>query len=78
MAEQKFQKGSKEWMMFQDFWKLCQKYWIVEDGDEYWDSLVDNAGDFVRRYDNTHFAKELAYGFVESQEVKYREEHKQG
>ena len=41
MASAKFNKGSEEWMMFTDFWNLCQKYWIVENTDEYWDSLVD-------------------------------------
>ncbi len=72
MAEVKFPKGSEEWQMFTDFWKLCQKYWIVENSDDYWDSLVDNAGDFMNKYD-TYFAKQLAIGFVESQDRKWRD-----
>lgn len=35
MSAVKFSKGSEEWMMFTDFWQLCQKHWEVELTDEY-------------------------------------------
>ena len=31
MASTIFPKGSDEWMMFQDFYKICQRYWLPED-----------------------------------------------
>ena len=40
MASKKFAKGSDEWMMFMDFWNLCQKFWISEDTDEYYEQLI--------------------------------------
>lgn len=72
MAEQKFPKGSVEWDMFQQFWRLCQKYWIVEDAEEYWDALVKDASDFMDKYD-TFFARQLVAGFVENQDKKWRD-----
>jgi hypothetical protein len=46
MASVKFDKGSEKWMMFMDFWKLCQKHWEPEDNDEYWDNLINDCDDF--------------------------------
>ena len=36
----KFQKGSEMWSMFVEYWDLVQKYWNVEDVDEYWDCMI--------------------------------------
>lgn len=36
----KFQRESEMWLMFTEYWKLVQKYWNVEDVDEYWDCLI--------------------------------------
>ena len=52
MASKKFNKGSEEWMMFTDFWNLCQKYWVVEDSDEYWESVISSANDFYKKYNH--------------------------
>ena len=38
--EKKFAKGSSEWMMFMDYWALCQKYWKPEKTDEWWDEVI--------------------------------------
>lgn len=65
MAEIKFIKGSEEWMLFMDYWGLCQKYWNPEDNDEYWNSLIDAAKEFHKKY-GTEFAKALAKALVES------------
>lgn len=35
MAAKKIVSGSEEFQMFQDFWKVCQEFWIAEDSDEY-------------------------------------------
>lgn len=63
MASKKFNKGSEEWIMFMDFWNLCQEYWEIEDTDEYWENLVKNADIFYRKH-NHRFARELAIAFV--------------
>lgn len=72
MAEMKIGKGMTEWQMFTDFWKLSQKYWVVEDENgAYWDGLVREAGEFARKY-GTDFAGRLALALVDSRDSEYR------
>lgn len=65
MASVKFEKGSREWYMFQDYWRLCQKFWIMENNDKYWDDVVDESGDFIEKYKDIDLAKGLACAFVD-------------
>ena len=69
--EKKFAKGSSEWMMFMDYWALCQKYWDPEDNDDYWESVVKETDVFYRKY-NSEFAKSLALTLVNELERKSR------
>lgn len=69
--EKKFAKGSSEWMMFMDFWTLCQKYWDPDDNDDYWESVVKETDVFYRKY-NSEFAKSLALTLVNELERKSR------
>lgn len=73
MAAVKFQKGSEEFMMFQDFWNLCQKFWIPEDDDSYWEALVNEINIFLQKYQFLHIAKELAMSFSIAQDKKLKE-----
>ncbi len=72
MAGVKFQKGSPEWYMFQDYWRLCQKFWIPEDGDKYWDDLTGEASAFWMKHKNMPLAKYMALAFIDSQDGQYR------
>lgn len=66
MAEVKFLKESEEWLLFKEYYGLCQKYWEVEeDNDEYWRNLIDDANKFTKKY-STEFAMALAKALVES------------
>ena len=69
--EKKFAKGSSEWMMFMDYWALCQKYWEPDDNDDYWGSVVKETDVFYRKY-NSEFAKSLALTLVNELERKSR------
>lgn len=69
--EKKFAKGSSEWMMFIDYWALCQKYWEPDDNDDYWESVVKETDVFYRKY-NSEFAKSLALTLVNELERKSR------
>ena len=69
--EKKFAKGSSEWMMFMDYWTLCQKYWEPEESDSYWENLIDATDDFYKKY-NSEFAKSLALTLVNELERKSR------
>lgn len=72
MASKKFNKGSEEWMMFTDFWNLCQKYWIVEGSDEYWESVIRSANDFQKKYNHILLSRRLALAFVDALEDVFR------
>lgn len=72
MASVKFEKGSKEWLMFQDYWKLCQKFWVPEDNDEYWEMVKDTTDDFYEKYKDIALAREIAGAFVKVMEKQYK------
>lgn len=74
MAEKKFSKGSEEWQMFQDYWKLCQKLWILEESDEYWEQVIKLSQEFHEKY-NTVFSKHAAIALINSLDEKYKKEH---
>ena len=56
--------------MFMDFWNLCQKHWIAEDTEAYWDSVVKDVNAFGKKYNDSYFAKKIAYLLVEYLEYK--------
>ena len=68
MAEVKFSKGSEEWLMFMDYWNLCQKHWQVEDSDSYWEQLVNDTNRFYEKYKSIEFARHVALAFINTQE----------
>ena len=72
MASKKFSKGSEEWLMFTDYWTLCQKLWIVEDDDNYWNDLIDSVNEFYEKYKSIPLAKELALAFCNAQDLAYK------
>ena len=66
----KFEKGSKEWCMFRDYWSICQKFWIPEDNDEYWESIVRETDEFYKKYKDIILAKGIILEFVNCLEKK--------
>lgn len=70
MAQAKFQKGSDEWLMFTEFWQLCQKFWEVEEDDDYWWDLSKETDKFFLKYKHIPLAKEIALGLLKAQEFK--------
>ncbi len=70
MASVRFEKGSQEWRMFQDYWKLCQKFWIPEDNEEYWEGLSQEIDLFYEKYKDVLLTKGLALELLDSLEKK--------
>lgn len=66
----KFEKGSVEWQMFQDFWELTQEFWDVEDTEQFWKRLVDNVSAFGKRYNHDKFALGLGYALIDELQRK--------
>lgn len=69
MAKAEFPKGSEEYQMFVDYWNLCKKFWIVENNEEYWDSLIAETDKFYKKY-RTAFSRALAVELANELERK--------
>ena len=67
MAQVKFDKGSEEWMMFTEYWSLCQSVWQTEHADEYWKDAHDKCKAFGEKYKGIcgEFAKSLAIALID-------------
>lgn len=50
MGSVKLLKGSEEFEMFQDYWKMMQSVWSVENTKEYWEKVVEDTYRFYRKY----------------------------
>lgn len=75
MASKRFEKNGPEWLMFQDYWRLCQQFWEVEDNDQYWRELTNEADIFYKKHKNVdkNFAMKLAVGYMESLKQKHKD-----
>lgn len=69
----KFEKGTKEYQMFLDFWNLCQKHWEPERSDEYWNLLIADVDDFVKRHKTCLMASYLGLALINTQEERTKE-----
>lgn len=52
--------------MFQEYWNLCQKFWIPENNDEYWDTVIKETNKFMKKYESEIFSKEIGMSFLET------------
>lgn len=71
MASKRFDKGSEEWLLFMEYWQLCQKYWEPEETDEWWDEALHQIDLFSKKYGSTVFARGLCMALVNELEVKH-------
>ena len=70
-----FTQDSVERAMFVDFWNMCQKHWIAEDEDEFWEKVVIDINEFDKKYTKAcPFASILATSFVEYLEDQVRKD----
>lgn len=69
MASARFEKGSKEFRWFGDFWQIVQKYWNPEDSDFYWDGVTKDINQLYEKYKSDEklerFTKKMAIAYEE-------------
>ena len=75
MSEIKLQKGTEEFEMFRDYWKMLEENWGVEDSEAYWNKVIEDTDAFYRKYE-TEFSKELALALINELERKAKDEKK--
>lgn len=73
MGSKRFEDGTKERQMFQDFWQLCQKFWAVEGRDAYWEEALAETKKFSDKYRGDAFAEEVSVAFLRSLERRQEE-----
>lgn len=57
MASKRVLKGSEEYMMFGEFWRLYQEFYFPENNQEYWDCLVAKTNIFYENYNKFPIAR---------------------
>lgn len=75
MSAIKLQKGTEEFEMFRDYWKMLEENWGVEDSEAYWNKVIEDTDAFYRKYE-TEFSKELALALINELERKAKNEKK--
>lgn len=75
MSAIKLQKGTEEFEMFLDYWKMLEENWGVEDSEAYWNKVIEDTDAFYRKYE-TEFSKELALALINELERKAKDEKK--
>lgn len=73
MASKRFERNSEEFYFFGDYWNLAQKYFIPEDGEEYWQDLIDDCSKLADKYKGT-FYQQMIVGLQLALETVYKEE----
>lgn len=73
MGNIKLLKGSEEFEMFQDYWKLLQENWKVEISEEYWEKVIADSKIFYEKY-KTAFAKDLTVAYLNELDRRYKRE----
>ena len=67
-----FPKGSEMFFFFRDYWNFVQKFWGLEEADEYWDEMVLTAEKLHHKY-QSDFTRNLITALIDEQERKRRE-----
>ncbi len=54
-------------------WRLFKKYADIRDTDEYWESLIDEAGETAKQFDNDKFIRNLVMAVMDEIERRAKE-----
>ena len=65
-------------MMFMEFWWLCQKYWIPEQNNEWWDEALREMDLFEKKYGSTVFVRKLCMALITRLEDEHQEQMAKG
>lgn len=65
-------------MMFMEYWALCQKYWIPEKEDAWWDEALHEIDGFAKKYGSTVFVRGICMALIRQLEVDHLEQKQMG
>lgn len=62
----KIEKGTEEFVMFSDFYKLIQDYYAAEPSDEFFEEVKNKVDEFHKKYENIPLSKHLAIALLDN------------
>lgn len=68
-------KDSVYWKIYADIWGFHKKFADVREEDEYWEQVVNDAGELYKKYEKRlegEFAKQLVLNVLDELERIYR------
>lgn len=63
----------EEQKFFTDLWNLRKKYYIPEDNDEYWDSMVNEFTELRVKYEKVSISYKMILIVMDDLEARYKE-----
>ena len=61
-------KDTKDFQMFQEYWKIYQDFYIVENTDVYWNELITALEEFSKKYGKFAYGISKEYLNAKSEE----------
>ena len=74
--KKELKKTDKEFQFFQDFWEIIKNYNIPEENDAYWIDLVKKSNEFIKKYNNSQYAKEIMSAYMKRREFMLKRRQK--
>lgn len=71
----RLQKGTEEFEMFRDYWRMLEENWGIEETEEYWDKVIADTDAFYKKY-KTAFSKDLAVALINELERRTKNAEK--
>ena len=55
-----------------DFWALRKKFYIPEERDSYWISLMDETDELYKKYGQNEYVKKMLFALIDDLEKRHR------
>lgn len=74
MAQQRFEKGTELHQMINDYLRLLQQFWVIENTDIFWEEVMNAMYEFYGKYKSVDeiFSVTMALAFLDVLEEKSR------
>ena len=73
MASKQLPRGTPEFEMFGEFYKMYQEFHEVEESDEYWDGFIQRSHEIISKYGEVPFCRQMIRAFSDYQEYVLKE-----
>lgn len=64
-------KGTDEFQMHADYFRLCEDFAIPEESDEYWESLIKAIDNFTKQYPFP-LAQQMCFALTQAKEAELK------